>query len=115
MTRGDVWWADLEPRSGAEQHGRRPVVVLSHQGFLDVAAWRSVIVIPISTSRAQARRGPSVVSLTDAVRGLSPESVALCHQITTLDRSKLERKVGSLSDEALRRVEAGLKAATGLS
>lgn len=25
--------ADLEPRSGSEQRGRRPVIILSHDGF----------------------------------------------------------------------------------
>ena len=33
MTRGEVWWAVLAPRSGAEQQGRRPVVIVSHNGF----------------------------------------------------------------------------------
>ena len=33
MRRGDVWWATLQPRSGSEQSGRRPVVVLSHDSF----------------------------------------------------------------------------------
>ena len=33
MKRGDVYWADLVPRSGSEQTGRRPVVVVSHDGF----------------------------------------------------------------------------------
>jgi mRNA-degrading endonuclease toxin of MazEF toxin-antitoxin module len=28
MKRGEVYWADLVPRSGSEQTGRRPVVVV---------------------------------------------------------------------------------------
>jgi len=36
MRRGEVWWAQLEPRSGSEQRGRRPVVVISHDAFLEV-------------------------------------------------------------------------------
>ena len=26
MKRGEVYWADLAPRSGSEQQGRRPVI-----------------------------------------------------------------------------------------
>src|SRR5580658_697712 len=30
MKRGEVYWADLVPRSGSEQTGRRPVILVSH-------------------------------------------------------------------------------------
>jgi (2Fe-2S) ferredoxin len=43
MTRGDVYWAVLVPRSGSEQQGRRPVIVVSHDGFNQTPGWRSVI------------------------------------------------------------------------
>jgi hypothetical protein len=33
MKRGEVHWADLLPRSLSEQKGRRPVIVVSHDGF----------------------------------------------------------------------------------
>jgi mRNA-degrading endonuclease toxin of MazEF toxin-antitoxin module len=41
-----VFWADLAPRSGSEQAGRRPVIVVSHDGFNQAPGWRSVIVVP---------------------------------------------------------------------
>lgn len=96
MRRGEVYWAELAPRSGAEQTGRRPVVVISHDGFNQVPTWRSVIVVPISTSAIQAQRGPTAVSLPAGAGGLPKASVALCHQITTLDRSKLTQRLGQL-------------------
>ncbi len=54
MQRGDIYWADLIPRSGAEQRGRRPVLIVSHDGFNRTPNWRSIIVVPIFTSAAQA-------------------------------------------------------------
>jgi len=57
MKRGEVYWADLVPRSGSEQTGRRPVLVVSHDGFNQTAAWKSIIVVPITTSASQAKRG----------------------------------------------------------
>ena len=59
MKRGDLYWAVLAPRSGSEQQGRRPVIVVSHDGFNQTTAWRSVIVVPISSSATQAHRGPT--------------------------------------------------------
>jgi mRNA interferase MazF len=113
VRRGEVYWAELAPRSGAEQSGRRPVIVVSHDGFNDVPTWRSVIVIPVSTSEAQAGRGPTAVPLAGA-GGLRGSSVALCHQVTTLDRAKLRERVGTLSGEILGDVEDGLRAALDL-
>ena len=114
MKRGDVYWADLVPRSGSEHTGRRPVIVVSHDGFNQTPGWRSIIVVPISTSASQGKRGPTVIALSGRTAGLPKTSFALCHQVTTLDRAKLTKKVGSLSSEPLREVEEGLKAALDL-
>lgn len=113
MKRGEVYWVDLTPRSGSEQQGRRPAVVVSHDSFNSVPGWRSIIVVPLSTSSAQAARGPTVVPLM-SVAGLSSNSVALCHQITTLDRSKLKTKIADLPAGLLGQVEAALKAALAI-
>jgi mRNA interferase MazF len=115
MTRGEVYVAELVPRSGSEQQGRRPVVVVSHDGFNQVPAWRSVIVVPISTSAAQAGHGPTAVTLPAGAGGLKKNSVAICHQVTTLDRAKLVQRIGALDAPALVDVDNGLKAALQLS
>lgn len=114
MKRGEVYVADLAPRSGSEQRGRRPVIVVSHDAFNQTPNWRSIIVVPVSTSPAQAGRGPTAIALPKRAGGLRQASVALCHQVTTLDRAKLARRLGELTPEQLRQVEAGLKAALAL-
>jgi mRNA interferase MazF len=114
MRRGDVHWADLVPRLGSEQTGRRPVIVVSHDGFNQTSGWMSIIVVPISTSSSQGKRGPTVIELLGGTAGLPKTSFAVCHQVTTLDRNKLTKKVGSLPSESLREVEEGLKAALDL-
>jgi mRNA interferase MazF len=114
VKRGEVWWAELEPRSGSEQRGRRPVIVVSHDAFNEAATWRSIIVVPLSTSATQAGRGPTAVLLARGAAGLARSSVALCHQVTTLDRAKLTRLVGTLPIPTLNAVERGLAAAMDL-
>lgn len=115
MKRGDVYWADLNPRSGSEQKGKRPVVIISHDGFNLTPTWRSVVVVPISTSPTQASRGPTVVAIAKGIGGLNKDSVALCHQVTTLDRIKLTGYLGNLPLEILKQVEEGLKSALDLT
>ncbi len=114
MKRGDVYWADLIPRSGSEQTGRRPVVVVSHDGFNQTPGWRSIIVVPISTSSSQGKRGPTVIEISSGAAGLPKTSFAVCHQVTTLDRAKLTKRLGTLPTEPLSEIEEGLKAAMDL-
>jgi mRNA interferase MazF len=114
MKRGEVYWADLIPRSGSEHAGRRPVILVSHNGFNQTPGWRSIIVVPISTSSSQGKRGPTVIELAGGTAGLPKTSFAVCHQVTTLDRAKLARRLGTLSSESLSEVEEGLRAAMDL-
>lgn len=114
MKRGEIYWADLAPRSGAEQTGRRPVIIVSRDAFNQAPGWRSVIVVPVSTSPFQARRGPTAISLPASTGGLPRESVALCHQVTTLDRGKLATLIGNLTTTDLFAVENGLRIALGM-
>lgn len=114
MRRGEIHWADLVPRSGSEQAGRRPVVVVSHDGFNQTAGWRSIIVVPISTSGRQGSRGPTVVEIPAGAGGLPRISFAVCHQVTTLDSAKLTNRIGTLPAGILEELAAGLKAAMDL-
>ena len=114
MKRGEVYWADLVPRSGSEQTGRRPVILVSHDGFNQTPGWRSIIVIPISTSSSRGKRGPTVIQLPGGTGGLARTSYAVCHHVTTLDRAKLTKRLGALPSESLSEVEEGLKAAMDL-
>jgi len=114
MMRGDIYWANLAPRSGSEQTGRRPVIILSHDAFNETPSWRSIIVIPVSTSPTQARRGPTIVTLHAGTANLKSDSSAICHQITTLDRAKLVEKIGTLPTDILAQVEKALLAAVDI-
>ncbi|MGH7335799.1 MAG: type II toxin-antitoxin system PemK/MazF family toxin [Candidatus Rokuibacteriota bacterium] len=115
MRRGEIFWARLSPRSGAEQAGARPVLVVSHDAFNQTPSWASIIVVPLTTSEAQGRRGPTAIPLPAGTAGLKKGSVALCHQVTTLDRAKLTARVGVLPPEVLARIEDGLRAALDLA
>ena len=114
MTRGEVYWATLMPRSGSEQQGRWPVIVVSRDGFNKTPTWRSVIVVPISTSNAQGRRGPTAVLLPARSAGLKKTSIALCHQVTTLDRGKTREAHGMLALDLIQEIDSGIKAALDL-
>ena len=114
MKRGDIFWAQLFPRSGAEQQGYRPVIIVSNNGFNRIASWGSLIVVPISTSAAQLRRHQTIVFLPAGSGGLPKDSAAVCHQVTTLDRAKFGPFIGSLNKHLLSQLDSALKAAMRL-
>jgi mRNA-degrading endonuclease toxin of MazEF toxin-antitoxin module len=88
--------------------------VVSNDGFNQLPAWRSVVVVPMSTSPAQAKRGPTAVVIPGGVAGLPRASIAVCHQVTTIDRAKLTKRIGLLPLSVLLLVSEGLKAALDL-
>jgi mRNA-degrading endonuclease toxin of MazEF toxin-antitoxin module len=115
MKRGDVYWADLEPRrSRGEQGGSRPFLVLSDDVFTTNPRWTTVMGVPITSSEKCRTRGPAVVALPAGSGGLKKDSFAICYQATTLGKEKLTRRLGSLASADLKRVEIGLLAAYGM-
>jgi mRNA interferase MazF len=87
---------------------------MSHDAFNEAAGWRSIIVVPLSTSQVRAARGLTAVRVARGAAGLGRESVALCHQVTTPDRTKLSSQIGTLPRNVLGEVVAGLRAAMDL-
>jgi hypothetical protein len=49
--RGSVYFVNLEPRSGSEQRGTRPCVVVSTDAFNQTAAWQSISIVPITSAK----------------------------------------------------------------
>jgi mRNA-degrading endonuclease toxin of MazEF toxin-antitoxin module len=90
------------------------VILVSHDGFNQTLSWRSIIVVPISTSSSQGKRGLTVVEIPGGAAGLPRTCFAVCHQVTTLARAKLTKRIGTLSPDLVRAVEEALKAALDL-
>lgn len=114
MKRGEVYRIRLEPRSGSEQRGVRPAVLLTADTLTQARNWSSFIVVPVSTSESQIRRGDTAIFLPAGAGGLIKDSVVLCHQVTTVDRSKLLSILGVLSASELALIELGVLNAMGI-
>ncbi len=96
-----VFIASLDPTQGSEQAGKRPVLVISREQINQ--ALPVVNVIPL-TSRKSASRViyPNEVLLPLGAAGLKVDSIALCYQVRTLDKSRLERSIGEVTNTDLR-------------
>ena len=88
-----IWVADLEPVIGSEQGKKRPVLVISETNLNELLP--VVNVLPI-TSRKPNRRVYPNEALLQPDSGLINESIVLCYQIRTLDKSRLTRHLGNI-------------------
>lgn len=102
MERGDIYLVSLDPTSGHEQQGRRPVLVVSPGPFNRLT--QTPIVVPITTGGNFARVAGFTVSLMGA--GTETVGVVRCDQPRALDIGsrhgrRLESVPASIMDEVL--------------
>lgn len=100
--RSEVWLADLSPTRGSEQAGIRPVLVF--QNDLINKFTTTVLTIPFTTNLRRASL-PSCLKVSKGDGGLTNDSVALCHQLRVLDKTRLQRKLGELSPGTMAAIE----------
>ncbi len=96
-----VFQADLEPTVGHEQSGRRPILVVSAEPIND--AYGVVSVLSITTRKNSRLPRLAEVLVPAGCAGLPNESFVLCYQIRALDKTRLGRVYGELTDPILRR------------
>ncbi|HYN80606.1 MAG TPA: type II toxin-antitoxin system PemK/MazF family toxin [Gemmatimonadaceae bacterium] len=99
MKRYEVRWASLDPVRGAEMAKTRPVVIVSLDALNDVL--QTITVCPITSQLHPSWRARLGIRV-----GRKNGEIAV-DQIRTISKSRLGRKVGTLSDEeatALRRL-----------
>ena len=102
MKRGEIWLVSLDPSSGHEQKGRRPVLIVSPEMFNKVT--KVPVVLPITTGGDFARTAGFAVSLSEA--GTKTTGVVRCDQPRALDLmarvgKKLESAPDTIVDEVL--------------
>jgi mRNA interferase MazF len=96
-----IFTASLNPTKGSEQAGRRPVLVVSRERINQLLP--VVNIVPLTSRKSTSRTiYPNEVLLSAGVAGLKVDSIALCYQIRTLDKSRLEQDLGQLTDLDLR-------------
>jgi mRNA interferase ChpB len=102
MERGDIYLVSLDPSSGHEQQGKRPVLVVTPAKFNSVT--QVPVVLPITRGGDFARTQGFAVTLDGA--GLKTTGIVRCDQPRALDLRarggrRLERVPKPVIDEVL--------------
>ena len=105
MERGDIYLVSLDPTSGSEQQGTRPVLVVSASAFNRIT--KLPVIVPITNGGNYARTAGFAVSLMGL--GLNTTGVIRCDQPRVLDlNSRRARKLETVPDSIMAEVLAKL-------
>ncbi len=105
MRRGEIWLVSLDPATGHEQRGTRPILIASPARFNELT--RTPVVLPITTGGRFARRRGFAVSLDDA--GTRTVGVIRCDQPRTMDlAARNAKRLESVPEEIVHDVLARL-------
>ena len=113
ITRGEIWWAELDEPVGSEPGYRRPVLVVQADSFNRSRLQTTLAVVLTSNLRLVA--APGNVLVPRAASGLPKDAVVNVSQVVTLDRDALAERSGRLPGRLLAAVDAGLKLVLDLS
>lgn len=91
ILKGDIYFADLNPIIGDEQGGVRPVLIIQN----DIGNYFSnTVIVAIITSRSKVKL-PTHHKIS-ARNGLLKDSIVMTEQIRTIDKKRLQSKIGHL-------------------
>ena len=111
IKRGDILIANLEPIKGHEQAGIRPVLVIQN----DLQnQYSPVIIIAAITSKIFDKEYPTNVLISKNESGLNKDSTILLNQIRTIDKKRVVKKVGSLNNFIMKKVDLAIRISLGL-
>ncbi len=109
IKRGDIFYADLSPVVGSEQGGVRPILIVQN----DIGNKYSPTVIAAAiTSRLNKTKLPTHIQLNSDC-GLPKNSVVLLEQLRTLDKRRLQSKIGALPTDVMEAVNTALMISLG--
>src|SRR6266852_5608991 len=102
MARGDVLLVSLPPSDRHEQSGRRPAIAVQ----TDQAGEPMLVVAPVTSNLAALRFAFSIRVESSPENGLTKPSIVMVFQMRSIDKARIVRKIGQLSQADMVRVNA---------
>ena len=111
IKRGEIILANLEPVVGSEQGRIRPVLVIQNDYSNEFSP--TTIIVPITT-KIYTKEFPTNVEVESNESGLKNKSTILLNQIRTIDKSRIRKKIFTLSKEIMGKVDLAISVSLGL-
>ena len=109
--RGEIYLVGFDPAVGHEIQKTRPAVVIQN----DVSnQYSPITIVAAISSQFSEPPFPREVVLEPADSGLSKRSAVIANQIRSVDRLRLQKKIGRLSRQNMERVDDAIRISLGL-
>lgn len=110
INQGDVYWLDFGIPIGSGPGYRRPVVIIQNNA-LNHSRINTVVVCALTSNLKRATAIGNVL-LEEDEADLSEQSVVVVSQLFTVDKTRLDEYIGTLSPKRIRQILDGLKLIT---
>jgi len=109
--RGEIYLVNFDPTVGSEIQKTRPAIILQN----DISNQHSPITIVAAlTSQFDTELYPTEVLINPPEGGLTYPSVVLLNQIRSIDRKRLVKRLGIISEELMNSVNNAIQISLGL-
>ena len=110
--RGEIYLVNFDPTLCHEIQKTRPAVVIQN----DISNQYSpiTIVAAVSSHFGDPPHPREVPLPMDAKTGMRAPSAAILNQIRSIDRARLQKRVGVVDDATLRRIDGAIRISLGL-
>jgi mRNA interferase MazF len=120
VSRGQIYFVNLDPTRGREQAGRRPVLVVSADA---INRQPLVVTVVVGTKSSNVPRDyPTNVRVTARETGLPYDTLFLCFQVRSLDatrfldpRTHQPALAGTMPPHRMGEIDEALRLALGLA
>ena len=106
IKRGDIFLINLEPIKGSEQGGIRPCLIIQNNYGNKYSPL--TIIAPI-TSKIYSKEFPTNVFLDKKDSRLNKDSTILLNQIRTIDKKRIIKRLNSLNEHIIRKINLAIK------
>ena len=102
--RGEIWLVNWNPARGSEQAGKRPALIIQN----DIGNEKSPTMIVAAIS-STVKLFPMNVKIEPHEEGLNLTSIVKTSQVLTIDKDRLEKRLGQLDKLKMQEVNTAIK------
>jgi mRNA interferase MazF len=107
--RGELWLVNFNPGRGSEQRGLRPALIIQNDTGNIYAA--TTIVAAITSA---IKEFPVTVVLSIGEGGLKQQSMVNLAQLLTIDKRRLQKRIGLLGETVMEKVNEAVRVSLDL-
>lgn len=109
--RGDVYLVNFDPATGYEIQKTRPAVIVQNNVNNEFS---HIVIVAAISSNLPSKKYLTNVLVKAPEGGLGTDSVIVLNQVRSIDKSRLEKHLGTMTPETMEKVNKAIQYSFGL-